>query len=129
MIAKFITAGAGGLLCCLALAACGSSSTGGQQKATSAGGPAAQGGGSPPGSPNVLSAETQSTKTGDIPDTQAFVTFQGSGARFSMKYPEGWAQSGGANDVTFRDKNNVVHIVIAHGGPATPAQASAQLEK
>jgi hypothetical protein len=33
-----------------------------------------------------------------------------------MKYPEGWAQSGGGRLVVIRDKNNIVRVVIQNGG-------------
>jgi C-terminal processing protease CtpA/Prc len=44
-----------------------------------------------------------------------------------MKYPEGWAQQGSGNVVTFRDKNNVVRIVVTNGGPITAARAKAEV--
>src|SRR5438128_2156074 len=40
----------------------------------------------------------------------------------SMKYPEGWAQQGKGARVTFRDKNNIVRVVVTPG--ATPTAAS-----
>ena len=39
-----------------------------------------------------------------------------------MKTPEGWARSGNGDEVTFRDKNNIVRIVIGRG--AVPTRAS-----
>ena len=44
-----------------------------------------------------------------------------------MKYPEGWAQQGNGARVTFRDKNNIVRIVVAKGPPATVASARRDL--
>ena len=32
-----------------------------------------------------------------------------------MKYPEGWAQQRVRHELTFRDKNNIVRVVVAHG--------------
>lgn len=46
---------------------------------------------------------------------------------YSIKYPEGWTQSGAGRDVTFHDKNNVVHVLIAHGASPTPSSVAAQL--
>lgn len=44
-----------------------------------------------------------------------------------MKYPEGWTRSGSSRNVTFRDKNNIVHVVTGHGAAPTPASVMAQL--
>jgi hypothetical protein len=63
-----------------------------------------------------LQAEAVSAAAGDIPDNQVFVTYRGTG--YSIKVPEGWTQTGHGSTVTFRDKNNVVRIVLQpHGGP------------
>ena len=43
-----------------------------------------------------------------------------------MKYPEGWAQLGSGGRVVFRDKNNIVRVVVGKG-PA-PTRASVQSE-
>jgi hypothetical protein len=72
-----------------------------------------------------LRAEAASAATGDIPDNQVFVVFTDSTARYAMKYPEGWAQSGGGNRVVIRDKNNIVRIVVRQG---TASAASALQE-
>jgi hypothetical protein len=74
--------------------------------------------------PGALQAEVAATGAGDIPDNQVFVVY--SGNSFSMKFPEGWTQSGSGDNVTFRDKNNIVRIVIVPGGP--PTVASVQKE-
>lgn len=83
-------------------------------------------GGSTSSSP---SADARSAATGDIPDDQTFLTFVNTKGGYSMSYPEGWARSGAGRDVTFRDKNNVVHIVIARGGAPTVAGVRAQLAR
>jgi len=80
------------------------------------------------GSTGALSAEAQSTATGDIPDNQVFLTFKNSAAHYSIKYPEGWTQHGSGRDVTFQDKNNVVHIVVDKGTAPTPASVRAELQ-
>jgi hypothetical protein len=74
--------------------------------------------------PGALQAEVAATGAGDIPDNQVFVVY--SGKSFSMKFPEGWTQSGSGDNVTFRDKNNIVRIVIVPGG--APTVASVQQE-
>ncbi len=44
-----------------------------------------------------------------------------------MRYPEGWTQSGSGQNVTFRDKNNVVHVVITKGPPPSASSVASQL--
>ena len=70
-----------------------------------------------------LQGEAATAATGDIPDNQVFLVFRNAAAGYSIKYPEGWAQQGSGRRVTFRDKNNIVRIVIGQG--AVPTQASA----
>ena len=78
-------------------------------------------------SPNALQGEAQAAATGDIPDSQVYVVFRDGRAGYSIKYPEGWAQSGSGNRVTFYDKNNLVRTVVQPGGAPTLAQVSAEL--
>jgi len=96
----------------VALGACGSSSRSGA-----------------PASAGALSAEAKSLATGDIPDNQVFLTFHDRAAGYSISYPEGWAQTGSGSDVSFRDKNNIVHIAIGPGSQPTAATASAGLAR
>jgi hypothetical protein len=79
-------------------------------------------------SPSPLQAEARAAATGDIPDNQVFLRYANTGAGYSMKYPEGWAQQGSGGTVTIRDKNNIVRIVAAPGGVATPANARKDLQ-
>ena len=74
-----------------------------------------------------LQAEAASAAAGDIPDNQVFIAFHDAGGGYSIKYPEGWAQQGGGKTVTFRDKNNIVRVVIRPGGPLTAAQIQQEL--
>jgi len=99
----------------LALAGCGSSSSGGSPtgKANS----------------NVLSAEAQSAAQGDIPDNQKFLRYKNPRAGYSIKYPEGWAQNGSGDLVTFSDKGNRVQIAVAQGAAPTVASVAAELRK
>ena len=77
----------------------------------------------------ALSADARSAATGDIPDNQNFLTFVNAQGGYSIRYPEGWARSGAGRDVTFRDKNNLVHIVIARGGAPSVAGVRSELAK
>ena len=72
-------------------------------------------------SPGALQGEAASAATGDIPDNQVFLVYR-SPARWSIKYPEGWAQSGGPNAAVFQDKNNIARVVIQPGQRPTVAK-------
>ena len=76
---------------------------------------------------SALSADARSAATGDIPDNQNFLTFSNAKGGYSIRYPEGWAQSGAGRDVTFRDKNNLVHIVVTSGNAPTVASVRSEL--
>jgi hypothetical protein len=93
---------------------------------TSSGGSTAHGGSSG-SSASALAADARSAATGDIPDNQVFLSFTNQTAAYSIKYPEGWTQSGSGRDVTFRDKNNLVHVTIARGPVPTPQTVAARL--
>lgn len=75
--------------------------------------------------PGALLPEAASAAQGDIPDNQVFVRF--TGPAFSMKTPEGWTQSGGGKNVTFRDKNNIVRVVVTRGSAPTVASVTREL--
>ena len=47
---------------------------------------------------------------GDIPDNQAFIPFAGQG--FTVKVPEGWAQSVAGDTTTFADKFNTIRVIL-----------------
>ena len=75
-----------------------------------------------------MQGEAKAAATGDIPDNQVYVVFSDPRGGYSIKYPEGWAQSGSGKRVTFYDKNNLVRTVIRSGGAPTLAQVSAELK-
>jgi hypothetical protein len=58
-----------------------------------------------------------------------FIRFQDAVEGYSMKYPEGWAQQGAGARVTFRDKNNIVRLVVTRGAPPTAASIGAGLRR
>jgi hypothetical protein len=75
----------------------------------------------------ALQAEAQSTATGDIPDNQAFVVLTDPASGYSIKYPEGWAQSGGGKRVVIRDKNNIIRVLVRPGGLPAAATVGREL--
>ena len=116
------------LFACVFLVACGAKKAQSPVATTTAPIPAATT--TPPSTttttagPGALQAEVAAAGAGDIPDNQVFVDY--TGTSFSIKFPEGWTQSGSGDNVTFRDKNNIVRIVIVAG--AAPTAASVQKE-
>ena len=78
--------------------------------------------------PSALQAEANSAAAGDIPDNQVFLVFSNRSGGYSMKYPEGWAQQGSGERVTFRDKNNIVRVVVARGAAPTAASVRSGLK-
>src|SRR5689334_4793250 len=77
----------------MAAAGCGSSSSGGTQSQTAV---------------NPNSKEV--SPPGDIPDNQAFVAYSPPGGGYSIKVPEGWAQTKAGGAITFTDKLNSVRM-------------------
>jgi len=106
---------------CLLLAGCGSTHSG-----RVAGGSSPSSGQSAPAATGVPS-EAQSAATGDIPDNQAFLTFQNAAAGYAIRYPEGWARQGSGADVSFRERGNSIRVVVVSGASPTPASAAAAL--
>ncbi len=101
----------------LLVAGCGNSGSTDTSGEVSSGG----GGNAPTESPGAggegSPSEAQAAATGDIPDNQVFLVFHDPQAGYSIRYPEGWARRGSANDVTFQEKANTVHVVIRNGAP------------
>src|SRR3954447_20313067 len=52
---------------------------------------------------------------GDIPDTQVFVDFA-SPLGFTIKVPEGWARTEGAQSVRFADKYDAIEVGVSSKG-------------
>ncbi len=78
--------------------------------------------------PSGLQAEATAAAQGDIPDNQVFLVFANAKAGYSLKYPEGWAQSGNGGNVTIRDKNNIVRVEVRPGTLPSNAQVKADLK-
>lgn len=107
-----------GVVLVVAAAACGGSSTPRSSAATptrpSGSSTTTKPGGVDPNAPEVVAP-------GDIPDTQAFVTYTGNG--FAFKVPEGWSQSVSGATTTFTDHYNTVSATTT-SVPTAPTVAS-----
>lgn len=117
------------LLVCAFLAACGSKQAQTPAPSTTAAATteSAPTTTTPAAGPGALQAEVAATSAGDIPDNQIFVVYPGN--TFTMKFPEGWAQTGSSKNVTFRDKNNIVRVVIVAGSAPTVESVKQELAK
>jgi hypothetical protein len=62
---------------------------------------------------------------GDIPDTQAYVTYQSPTDGYRIDTPEGWARRQAGPAVTFGDKFNAIRVELT-SAPSAPTVASAQ---
>jgi hypothetical protein len=122
-------------LSCLALlgslvAGCGSSGSSNAGGTTAAS--TSTGSSSPPTTSanapvGALSGEAKSAATGDIPDTQVFLTYHNHSPAYSISYPEGWTRKGSRNDITFSDKNNIVRIAVTTATAPTLAGVSGEM--
>jgi hypothetical protein len=81
----------------------------------------------PQTTPSALQAEATAAAAGDIPDNQAFIVFRDGAAGYSMKYPEGWAQQGSGSQVTIRNNNNIVRVVVERRAPPSVSAISREL--
>jgi hypothetical protein len=119
----------------VAAVGCGSSTKNSSAPTTTSSPPATTTSPTPPSTtttaagPGALQAEANAAAAGDIPDNQVFLVFRNGAAGYSMKYPEGWAEFGSAKAVTFRDKNNIVRIVVSRGPAPTMAFVRAEVGK
>jgi hypothetical protein len=109
----------------LVAAGCGSSSSSSSTAASSSS--PAPGGTTAPEGGTALAADAKSAATGDIPDSQNFLTLKTQHLRISMIYPEGWAVQEGPSGVSITDKNNLVRIALSQGAAPTTAAVQAQL--
>jgi hypothetical protein len=74
-----------------------------------------------------LSADARSAATGDIPDTQNFLTLAASRAHFSILYPEGWTVRESASLVSITDKNNLARVVLSRGPTPSVSHVQSQM--
>jgi hypothetical protein len=101
----------------LAVAGCGASSSSSSSSST------------PQAAKTTTPAPKEISPAGDIPDNQAFVTYQPSGAPFSVKVPEGWSQTQQGGVVTFTDKLNSIALAWGAAPKAPPAGAKTSTVK
>lgn len=84
--------------------------------------------------PTEAAAQPEQNPAGDIPDTQAFVSFTSKAGGYSITMPEGWARQEAGTNVTFSD--NKLHqfgveIGCANSAPtidSAKAEATNQLK-
>jgi hypothetical protein len=64
------------------------------------------------------------TGSGDIPDSQAYISFSPSSGAYTLKVPEGWARTGADTPVSFSSHYNNVRVET-QPAPQAPTVASA----
>ncbi len=79
--------------------------------------------------PTSTVADAASAATGDIPDSQVFLTYDDAAGGYAIRYPEGWTRQGSGATVAFVDKDNAIHLTVAAGAPPTAASAQAALAR
>lgn len=67
-----------------------------------------------PATGNQSPAAPETNPTGDIPDSQAFITYAPSTSNYQMEIPEGWAISKTGDTVKFEDKLDGVQITTTN---------------
>jgi hypothetical protein len=103
---------------------CGGSGSG---SSASAGSGSSAGGATAPESAAALAADAKSAATGDVPDSQNFLTLDDRRLRVSIVYPEGWTVQQGPAGLSIKDKNNLVRIAVASGAAPTTSRVQAEL--
>ncbi|GAC1374932.1 MAG: lipoprotein [Ktedonobacteraceae bacterium] len=112
------------LLACFLLSACSNATTAPSAPTTSApqntsqSTPAAQTQSDTQGTPAARSAQA-----GDIPDTQAFVTYRSAQGGYQLEVPEGWARTVTGPNVGFSDKFNAVAVEISQVAAAPTVES------
>lgn len=104
---------------------CGGSSGGSQSSTSSAATSSSATGGQE--AAGALGADARSAATGDIPDTQNFLTLTAPRVRISMLHPEGWTVQDAASTASISDKNNLVRITLSRAAAPTVASVQAQM--
>jgi len=61
---------------------------------------------------------------GDIPDTQAFVTYTSQSGGYQLEVPEGWARQLKGSNVSFTDKFNGVQVTVTNAIAAPTAKTT-----
>lgn len=69
---------------------------------------------------------SESNPPGDIPDSQVFVAYKPAAGGWTVKVPEGWAQSQANGSVVFSDKLNSITLTSATPANAPTAASVAQ---
>jgi hypothetical protein len=69
-------------------------------------------------------ASSETSPTGDIPDSQAYVTFTPDAGAYSVKIPEGWSRTASGSNITFSDRLNSVRIDTQPAGQAPTIESA-----
>jgi hypothetical protein len=70
-------------------------------------------------------AGTESPPPGDIPDSTVYITYHAVSGTYTVKVPQGWAQTATAGAASFTDKLNTITVTTVRGTAPTVASARA----
>jgi hypothetical protein len=70
-------------------------------------------------------AGTESPPPGDIPDSTVYIPYHAVSGKYTVKVPQGWAQTATAGAVSFTDKLNTITVTTVGGTAPTVASARA----
>ena len=78
--------------------------------------------------PTEAAVQPEQNPAGDIPDTQAFVTYTSTSGGYSITMPEGWARQESGTNVTFSDSKLHIFGVEIGCSKSAPTVDSAKAE-
>ena len=81
------------------------------------------GGNSTSSSSSTPTSDTQTSSSGDIPDTQAFVTYTSTQGGYKLDVPEGWARTSTGTDVNFIDNFDGVQVMLTQASTAPTVES------
>jgi hypothetical protein len=67
---------------------------------------------------------SETSPTGDIPDSQAYVAFTPAAGAYTVKIPEGWSRTASGSNVTFSDRLDSVRIDTQPAGQAPTVESA-----
>jgi hypothetical protein len=68
-------------------------------------------------------SDTQTSSSGDIPDTQAFVTYTSTQGSYKLDVPEGWARTITGTDVSFTNTFDGVQVALTQASTAPTVES------
>lgn len=74
------------------------------------------------------SRKPEGSPAGDIPDTQAYISYMAPSGQYTVKVPEGWARTDTPTGATFTDNRNTIRIEATPSATAPDASSVQTVE-